>query len=147
MDNSSDQIIAKSDHVTGVNQCRAEEMTSISKYWGHVSFHLLSFARYNVKRPQTQSDFSCLHTLGQEEGRKKSHVRRELRKHLVNLKMERRRAAHPPTPALDLSGQPLLRTDDAFQKGPTLEREVCETHPERWLLCRLSTSLRKEPNV
>ena len=53
----------------------------------------------------------------------------------------------PPTPALDLSGQPLLRTDDAFQKGPTLEREVCETHPERWLLCRLSTSLRKEPNV
>ena len=84
--------------MTGVNQCCAEEMTSISKYWGHVSFHLLSFARYNVKRPQTQSDFSCLYTLGQEEGRKKSHVRRELRKHLVNLKMERRRTAPPPPP-------------------------------------------------
>lgn len=105
MDNSSNQIIAKSDHVTGVNQCRAEEMTSISKYWGHVSFHLLSFARYNVKRPQTQSDFSCLHTLGQEEGRKESHVRRELRKHLVNLKMERRRAAPPPPPWISVDSR------------------------------------------
>lgn len=66
--------------MTGVDQCPAEEMTSISKYWGHVSFHIFPSARYNLNRPQMQSYFSFLHTLGQGDGRKKGPCSEKTRK-------------------------------------------------------------------
>lgn len=119
-------------------------MTSIPKYWGQVSFHILSFARYNVKRPQMQSYFSFLHTLGQEEGKKKSHVRRKPGKHLANLKMERRRGAGggPPPPPRLSSAQPATPTGHAPRMTPKRSRpgrrEGCGTRQRSGFFTRFS---------
>lgn len=101
-------------------------MTSISKYWGHVSFHILSLARYNVKRPQMQAYFSFLHTLGQEEGRRKSHVQRELRKHLAHPEMGSSRGWLVTSPAS-------LRLEwTAALSGHTPRVDPTGSHPGRW---------------
>lgn len=94
--------------MTGVNQWRAKEMTSISKYWGHVSFHILPSTRYMLKGPKCNLNFSFLRTLGPGEGRKKSHVQRKLGKHLAYPKMETRTGSFEDRSRLAraCSGQP-----------------------------------------
>lgn len=68
-----------------------------------------------------QPSFSFLHTLGQEEGRKKSRVQGELGKHLASPKMERSELLEDGLPCISADSRSRwLRTEDDFKTGPTL---------------------------
>lgn len=77
-----------------------------------------------LKGPKCNLNFSFLHTLGQGEGRKKSHVQRKLGKHLAHPTTEKRTGAWEdrsrlPASAVD-SCPPWPRTAHDFETGPAL---------------------------
>lgn len=82
--------------------------------------------------PKCNLTFRSLHTLGQEEGRKKNHVRRTLGKHLGDRNVEQRKGACcRPLPTAPSGRAPRMTS----KRVPPWEvGKGCGTHPGKWPL-------------